>query len=29
LLKLQNDSVVIINNSVMPDASLTPTPSDS
>jgi membrane fusion protein (multidrug efflux system) len=29
LLKLQNDSVVIINNSVMPNASLTPTPSDS
>jgi membrane fusion protein (multidrug efflux system) len=29
LLKLQNNSVVIINNSVMPDASLNPTPSDS
>lgn len=29
LLKLQNDTVVIINNSVMPAAALNPTPTDS
>lgn len=29
LLKLQNDSKVIINNSVQPSSSLTPTPADS